>query len=547
MRKNQSLSAFDGHIYVSEDEPDQIRRAGDKGETSDSSVSPPDSPSSQRRPSHGSFNQTPVWPQSYRQSMDAYSSFASPGISFLSPGISHTSASYLSSSLKRRAKSTDKLSPLITTLLPTKADKTETPTYDQVPIVPSHYASFKATEDVHGIPPACSGTQAALNGINVLCGVGVLTTPYAVKEGGWLGLGLLFVFAIVSWYTGLLLRQCLDSQIGLETYPDIGQAAFGMTGRLIISIILYVELYACCVEFLILEGDNLSALFPNAKISFNGFQLTATELFTIMTAIFVLPTVWLRNLSLLSYVSAGGVIASVLVVLCVIWVGVVDGVGFHESGPLLNISNIPVSIGLYGFCFSGHAVFPNIYISLKKPSQFTAILTTSFIICTVMYGGMAVMGFTMFGDETESQITLNLPKNLVASKIALWTTVVNPFTKYALTITPVALSLEELFPSVGSSWKGCGVSMGIRTILVVSTLCVALLVPFFGYVMSLIGSLLSMTVCLILPAACFLKIAGGKSTMFQRMFCTFIMVIATVCAITGTYSSLLGIIESLGS
>ncbi|KAI5068982.1 hypothetical protein GOP47_0015283, partial [Adiantum capillus-veneris] len=421
MRKNESLSAFDGHIYTSEDE---IIRGGDKGETSDSSLSPPDSPVIRGR-SQGSFNQTPVWPQSYRQSMDAFSSFASPGINFLSPGISHLSASYISSSLsslKRRAKSTDKLSPLTATLLPTKADKTEKPIDEPIPSVASKYPSSKSAEAAHGVPPGCSATQAALNGINVLCGVGVLTTPYAVREGGWLGLGLLFVFAIVSWYTGLLLRRCLDSQIGLETYPDIGQAAFGMTGRFIISIILYVELYACCVEFLILEGDNLSALFPSAKISFNGFQLTGTELFTIMTAIFVLPTVWLRNLSLLSYVSAGGVIASILVVLCVIWVGVIDGVGFHKSGPLLTISNIPISIGLYGFCYSGHAVFPNIYISLKKPSQFTTILTTSFIICTTMYGGMAVMGFTMFGAETQSQITLNLPKNLVASKIALWTT-----------------------------------------------------------------------------------------------------------------------------
>lgn len=29
----------------------------------------------------------------------------------------------------------------------------------------------------------------------------------------------------------------------------------------------------------------------------------------------------------------------------------------------------------------------------------------------------------MFGDSTESQFTLNLPSNLVASKIAVWTTV----------------------------------------------------------------------------------------------------------------------------
>jgi vesicular inhibitory amino acid transporter len=56
--------------------------------------------------------------------------------------------------------------------------------------------------------------------------------------------------------------------------------------------------------------------------------------------------------------------------------------------------------------------------------------------------------------------------------------VVNPMTKYALVMMPVALSLEELVPSGRSS--SYGVSLIIRTILVTSTLAVALAVPFFG-------------------------------------------------------------------
>lgn len=68
--------------------------------------------------------------------------------------------------------------------------------------------------------------------------MGILSTPYAVKQGGWVGLSILVVFAVLSFYTGLLLRHCLDSQPGLETYPDIGQAAFGTVGRFAISVSL---------------------------------------------------------------------------------------------------------------------------------------------------------------------------------------------------------------------------------------------------------------------------------------------------------------------
>lgn len=73
-------------------------------------------------------------------------------------------------------------------------------------------------------------------GINVLCGVGILSTTCAVKEGGWVGLSILFIFAVVSYYTGILLHSCLDSQPGLETYPDIGHAAFGNVGRIATSV-----------------------------------------------------------------------------------------------------------------------------------------------------------------------------------------------------------------------------------------------------------------------------------------------------------------------
>jgi len=498
------------------------------------------------------------WPQSYKQSMDMY---ASPALSIFSPSLNRISSSYLSSSYQRTGRS-----PHIQPVLDTESL--------QIPFLPGkklekgerqhaysqQHEGYAAKSDEHvkktdadyhikaeALREGSSILQAMFNGMNVLAGVGVLTTPYAVKEGGWLGLLLLFVLSAICCYTGILLRRCLESAPGLATYPDIGQAAFGNTGRFIIAIILYTELYACCVEFLILEGDNLSALFPWVHLDVAGFSISSNTLFAVLTAIFVLPTVWLRDLSLLSYVSAGGVIASLVVVICVYWVGTVNGIGFHHPGYLLNWSGIPVSIGLYGFCYSGHAVFPNIYTSLKNRADYDKVLGVSFLLCTMLYGGMAAMGFTMFGEDTASQITLNLPGQFVASKIAVWTTVVNPFTKYALTITPVAHSLEELLPQRPDSAEYRSWSLVIRTALVLSTIAVAVLVPFFGLVMAFIGAFLSMTVSVILPCACYLSILDKKATLFQVILCSAIIVIGIICLIGGTYSSVAGIIDKLSN
>lgn len=550
-------SVSDRSFYIEseeEDEENEYNKGEDDGDNGDDSDSSNYSNDNRQQSKPDSLNT--AWPQSYRQSIDLYSSVPSPSLNFLgTPSLSRLGSSFLSSSLTRR-HTPEILPSLAKPLLPTVADEQQPKQRRSShslfpPLTPRRSSLKKVTTDrisskvLHEIPVSRQSSfgQAVLNGVNVLCGVGILSTPYAVKQGGWAGLSLLFIFGILSFYTGILLRKCLDSQPGLETYPDIGQAAFGTVGRIAISIILYVELYACCIEYIILESDNLSSLFPNAHLSLAGFEINSHHLFALITTLAVLPTVWLRDLSVLSYLSAGGVIASILVFLCLFWVGLVDNVGFQSKGTTLNLSTLPVALGLYGYCYSGHAVFPNIYTSMEKPSQFPLVLLTSFGICTLLYAGVAVIGYLMFGESTQSQYTLNMPQELVASKIALWTTVVNPFTKYALTISPVAMSLEELIPS--NNLKSHMYSILIRTALVMSTLLVGLSIPFFGLVMALIGSLLTMLVTLILPCACFLSISRGKVTRFQGFLCVLIITVGTISAAFGSYSAISKIIEKL--
>ncbi|XP_057979169.1 amino acid transporter AVT1C-like isoform X3 [Malania oleifera] len=423
-------SVSDQSLYIESEEEDEekefINKAHDDGNDSDSSNF---SAENQQQVKPSSYNTS--WPQSYRQSIDLYSSVPSPSIGFLgTPSLSRLGSSFLSSSLTGRHVP-EAISSIVKPLLPKVADEhlqQQRPSSHALPpSIPSRKPSIreKPSQISHELPLSrqCSFGQAVLNGMNVLCGVGILSTPYAVKEGGWAGLSLLVIFGLLSYYTGVLLRCCLDSEPDLETYPDIGQAAFGTAGRVLISAILYVELYACCVEYIILESDNLSSLFPNAHLSMGGFELNSHHFFALLTTLAVLPTVWLRDLSVLSYISAGGVVASILVVLCLCWVGLVDEVGFQSKGTTLNLTTLPVAIGLYGYCYSGHAVLPNIYTSMEKRSQYPAVLLTAFGICTMLYAGVAVVGYMMFGKLTESQFTLNMPHNLVASKIAVWTTV----------------------------------------------------------------------------------------------------------------------------
>ena len=199
-----------------------------------------------------------------------------------------------------------------------------------------------------------SFTATAFNTINILCGVGMLATPYALASGGLAALPLLPLLGAAACYTGNLIAACLAAGRGAATYPDIGQLAFGRPGRLLVSVLLYLELFSCCVDFLILDGDNLAAIFPGAGLALGpGLALGAKKAMILLAACVALPTVLLRDMSLLSYVSVGGITSSVLLLGLVGWEGLAY-TGFTAPGlPLLRWQGVPLALGLYSFCFAG--------------------------------------------------------------------------------------------------------------------------------------------------------------------------------------------------
>ncbi|MBA0615824.1 hypothetical protein Godav_015934 [Gossypium davidsonii] len=453
----------------------------DNGEDDESTESETGSPSPNSSPNCLQLNHSPSWPKSYRESMDMFKGLSPPSNSF--PKGNNTTRLTGTNPFGGYRSSDDETSlgkPFIS----------ERTLDEEVPVttLPESQQIISVNRSMPS-PKQCSFTQALVNGINVLTGIGLLTTPYAVKEGGWLSPTLLLIFGVIACYTGILLKRCLESSPGLQTYPDIGQAAFGITGRLVIA--------AACVEYVIIMSENLSTIFPNTSIQFGGIYLNAHQIFAIIGILIVLPTVWLRDLSLLSYLSVGGVGASILVVICLLWVGTVDQVGFPRAGTTLNLANIPISI--------------------------------------------AISGFLIFGDSVESQFTLNMPTKFAASKIAVWTVVIITISKYALTLTPIALSLEELVPT---TWlTSYGGSILIRAALFNIALVRAHLSTFFtaAFLMALAGSLLTMLITIIFPCACYLSIRGGGLTNLQRAVCICTAMLGLLIACDGTYSAVIRI------
>ncbi|KAK3017360.1 hypothetical protein RJ639_006174 [Escallonia herrerae] len=374
--------------------------------------------------------------------------------------------------------------------------------------------------------------------IILFSGIGILSVPYALSSGGWLSLIFLLLIAASACFTGILIRRCMDSHPSIASYPDIAGFAFGKKGRIIASIFICLELYLVATGLLILEGDNLHKLSPDFSLKLGGAKLDGRHSFVIIAGAMILPSTWLSDLSALSYVSFGGVLSSVIIVVCVFCVGTTKAVGFHGKGSLVDLKGLPIALSLYTFCYGAHAMFPTIYSSMKRKNQFSKVLLLSFIICTITYVAMAIVGYLIYGQAVQSQVTLNLPTEKISSKVAIYTILAGPIAKYALTIMPIAAAVESCFPENYQDSKL--ISVAIKVTLLATTVVLAIVFPSFESVTSLSGSILIVSVSFLLPCVCYMKIFGlHRSFGTELVVIVGLVLMAVLVGVVGTYSSVI--------
>ena len=80
----------------------------------------------------------------------------------------------------------------------------------------------------------------------------------------------------------------------LKSFPDIARVAFGTNGNIVLSSVLYFELFSCLCIFLVTLGDHLHTLFPNVSVTIH---------MSYVAVILLIPTALLRTPRLLSYLS----------------------------------------------------------------------------------------------------------------------------------------------------------------------------------------------------------------------------------------------------
>ncbi|KAK9826368.1 hypothetical protein WJX81_002972 [Elliptochloris bilobata] len=383
--------------------------------------------------------------------------------------------------------------------------------------------------------------ESVVNVINILSGVGLLSLPFALRKSGWAGLGVLWLMGCVTNYTGKILVQCYDAvaqrkataaggQVLPVGYEDVGEAAFGAFGRAVVATSIYTELLGTAALLFILEGDNLFQLFGTRFAPDAGAYM-------LMAACVMLPTVWLPDLKALSYLGFFGVGATITVLGAVAYTYLSGSFPAGAATAAANWSALPLVFGIMAFVYSGHGVFPSIQRSMKEPSRFPQVLNIAYLAVAAQCTLIAAAGYAMYGVGALDVITFNLPRGLLATLCASLI-LVNPVAKFALTVDTPAMAAVAAVARATPGAPALARRLAVRTSIGLATLALARYVPFLAYFMALIGSLLTVSVSIIFPAACHLRIFRGEASRARVALNVAVLVIGIACAISGTAASL---------
>jgi vesicular inhibitory amino acid transporter len=185
---------------------------------------------------------------------------------------------------------------------------------------------------------------------------------------------LLVGIGVICAYTSLLLGKCLEKNPRSRSYADIGQHAFGSRGRVLASTFIDVEIFMTLVSYTISLHDNLITVFAGTQLRLPLWtKLSTSQLLTMIGVLIALPSLWLTDLSSISFLSFGGILMSIIIFTSVAYIAIFQVVKANHSIPVLHLHKIPAISGLYIFSYAGHIVFPNLYKSMKDPSKFTKV------------------------------------------------------------------------------------------------------------------------------------------------------------------------------
>ncbi|KAI9308298.1 transmembrane amino acid transporter protein-domain-containing protein [Cunninghamella echinulata] len=428
-------------------------------------------------------------------------------------------------------------------------EKKEPVTYEGS-IVEDHYSeSFENGEFIDvDRSKAGSSSLAYFNIVCVIAGTGTLGLPYALKQGGWFGLFILFLAWFMSTYTATILIKCLYvvGNKRLLNYKDVATAAFGAIGGWVSFFFNAWITLGAPILYMVLSGDNLHQLCKGSSA-----ELDAIRWRIISCAIVAIPFIMVKNMKEVAIMSAFGALATAVVVIIVLVVSCVDKAhlapntigGIHNS---VIWDQFPVALATISFSFGGNIVYPHVEASMKNRKDWTKVCAAGLGTCALLYFLIAVPGYYIFGSTVESPIYDSISDG-VPKIVAIVLMTVHVLVSSPILLTSFSLDCEEMANVTVErfgKWGEFGIRAVFRIIIMVVVGVIACSVPLFSALMSLIGAFANCLLIFVFPVAFYLKLTGFRNKpIYELVWCGLIVILGIVGLIFGSRSAILDLMH----
>eukprot|EP01027_Heterolobosea_sp_BB2_P016050 GEZU01022902.1.p1 GENE.GEZU01022902.1~~GEZU01022902.1.p1 ORF type:complete len:470 (+),score=92.88 GEZU01022902.1:152-1561(+) len=394
--------------------------------------------------------------------------------------------------------------------------------------------------------PTHGKSNAAQSIFNICCstaGAGVLGLPFATREGGWVSLLLLVFMAFMATYTGIILAKCMHrpNNKRLRSFGDIALEAFGRSGPIIVNLLQAVTLIGACALYLIIAGQNLNAMVPKLNM----------HVWVIIVGAALIPISWLKTMKEISIIAFIGLSSTILLAVVVIVYSIMDvsKPGYIHNNVTYDIfawRTFPKAFSSFCFACGVHNLLPTVEENMKKPKQFPAVMTASMIIVTVLYLCVSTAGYLAYGTNTQGMILDNLPHG-VGKLIAMIAITAHVILAYPLPLNPVCLMLENEVYKLDNKPRKVELPIRIisRTVLVLFTVVVAVLMPYFGDFMSLIGALGVSAAVYILPVLFHLILNRASVRWYEWIWAIFVLLVGLLGSGLGVYTSIASLVDDI--
>jgi amino acid permease len=212
---------------------------------------------------------------------------------------------------------------------------------------------------------------------------------------------------------------------------------------------------------------------------------------------------------------------------------------------------MPMSLGLFQYCFVAHSVFPSMYRGMKNPEKdFNRAMVGAFTFAGVMYLVVGAFSFAVYGAQAQPSFMENLGRELDLTKIPGYSFL------YIACSACFAINLQAQFPLMAAAViktleNGTGITdasfvvrTGFKAVFIAATTVVAVLLRnCMSPVQSLVGCFAATNTCLLLPMACGLKMLEMSRASKVAVYVIFIY--AVFILFYGSCSNVVEIIQAL--